>query len=62
MCGSYSRDSRRDARKDATRETDKRPERRAEAKDFKFWAFPWRRKEFTVQEQENAPDKTGEKV
>jgi hypothetical protein len=33
-----------------------------EAKDFKFWAFPWRRREFTVQEPEQAPDRTGEKV
>ncbi|MFE5837429.1 hypothetical protein [Arthrobacter sp. NPDC056493] len=62
MCGSYSRDFRRDARKVATRETDKRPERHAEAKDFRFWAFPWRRRESTVQEPEKAPDRTGEKV
>ncbi|MFE4837930.1 hypothetical protein ACFRAU_25010 [Arthrobacter sp. NPDC056691] len=62
MCGSYSRDFRRDTRKDATRETDKRPERHAEAKDFRFWAFPWRRRESTVQEPEKAPDRTGEKV
>jgi len=62
MCGSYSRESRRDARKDATRETHKRQERQAEAKEFKFWAFPWRRREFTVQEPEKAPGRTGEKV
>ncbi|KRE59417.1 hypothetical protein ASG92_22590 [Arthrobacter sp. Soil736] len=62
MCGSYSKDFRRDAWKDATRETETRQERRVEAKDFKFWSFPWRRREFTVQEPEKAPDRTGEKV
>ena len=44
MCGSDSREFRRDATKDAPRETGKRRERRVEAKDFKFWAFPWRRR------------------
>lgn len=62
MCGSYGKEFRRDARKDATRETDKRLERRVKAKDFKFWAFPWRRREFTVKEPEKAPDRTGQKV
>ena len=62
MCGSYSRESRRGARKDAARADDRRQEHRAEAKDFKFWAFPWRRREFTVQEPEKAPGRTGEKV
>jgi hypothetical protein len=62
MCGSYGKNYRRDSEKDATRETDKRPEPRVEARDFKFWAFPWRRREFTVREPEPAPDRTGEKV
>lgn len=62
MCGSYSKGFRRDARKDATRETGKRTEHRVETKNFKFWAFPWRRREFTVQEPERAPDRAGEKV
>jgi hypothetical protein len=62
MCHSYNKDFRRDIKKDATRKPEERPESRAEAKDFRFWAFPWRRREFTVQEREPVVDRTGEKA
>ncbi|TSE15754.1 hypothetical protein B1A87_007435 [Arthrobacter sp. KBS0703] len=62
MCGSYGKEFRRDVRKDATQESDKRPERREKDKDFRFWAFPWRRGEFTAQEPEKAPDRTVDRV
>ena len=38
-----------------------RPEPRAEAPDFKFWAFPRRSREFTVEEPAKA-DRTRERV
>jgi hypothetical protein len=62
MCYGYSRDFRRDVKKDASQEPEKRPEPRVEAKDTKFWAFPRRSREFTVEEAEPAVDRTREKV
>ncbi len=61
MCYGYSRDFRRDIKKDASREPEERPEPRVDAKDFKFWAFPRRSREFTVEEPATA-DRTREKV
>ena len=52
MCYPYNRDFWRDTRKDAAKESEDRPEPRAEAKEFRFWAFPRRSKEFTVEEPE----------
>ncbi|WP_427130705.1 hypothetical protein [Pseudarthrobacter sp. S9] len=62
MCYPYNRDFRRDIRKDAAQEPEERPETRVEAKDFKFWAFPRRSREFTVEEPETVVDRTREKV
>ena len=63
MCYGYNRDFGRDIKKDASREPEERPEPRVEAKDSKFWAFPRRSREFTVEEPETAPvDRTREKV
>ncbi len=61
MCYQYNRDFRRDIKKDASQESEERPEPRVEAKDFKFWAFPRRSREFTVEEPATA-DRTREKV
>ena len=61
MCYSYNRDFQRDTRKDETKETEARPEPRAKVPDFKFWAFPRRHREFTVEEPATA-DRTREKV
>ncbi|MGY2745330.1 hypothetical protein [Arthrobacter sp. UYCu723] len=61
MCYQYNRDFRRDVQKDAAKEPEVRPEPRVEAKDFKFWAFPRRSREFTVEEPAMA-DRTSEKV
>ncbi|WP_426979087.1 hypothetical protein ACQCSU_07350 [Pseudarthrobacter sp. O4] len=61
MCYQYNRDFRRDVQKDAAKEPEVRPEPRVEAKDFKFWAFPRRSREFTVEEPATA-DRTSEKV
>ena len=49
MCYQYNRDFRRDTRKDAAQETEERPEPRGEAKEGRFWGFPRRSKEFTVE-------------
>jgi hypothetical protein len=62
MCYSNYKDFGRDTRKDAAREPKERREPRAEAKDFKFWAFPRRSKEFTVEEPEKVADRSREKV
>ncbi|MET3920309.1 hypothetical protein [Arthrobacter sp. UYEF20] len=61
MCYQYNRDFRRDVQKDAAKEPEVRPEPRVDAKDFKFWAFPRRSREFTVEEPATA-DRTREKV
>ncbi|MCU1510371.1 MAG: hypothetical protein JWM01_252 [Arthrobacter sp.] len=61
MCYQYNRDFGRDVRKDAAKESEERAEPRAEEKDVRFWAFPRRSREFTVEEP--APvDRTREKV
>ena len=62
MCYPYNRDYWRDTRKDAARETEERTEPRVEAKEFKFWDFPRRNKEFTVEEPEKVVDRPREKV
>jgi hypothetical protein len=62
MCYPYNREFRRDIKKDATKEPEERPEPRVEAKDYKFWAFPRSRREFTAQESEPDIDRTREKV
>jgi len=62
MCYSYNRDSWRDTRKDAAKDSEDRPETRAEAPEFRFWAFPRRSKEFTVEEPEKVRDRAREKV
>jgi hypothetical protein len=61
MCYQYHRDFRRDVQKDATKESDERREPRAEEKGVKFWAFPRRTREFTVEEPATV-DRTREKV
>lgn len=61
MCYPYNRDFRRDIKKDESKENEPRPEPRAEAPNFKFWAFPRRSREFTVEEPAIA-DRTREKV
>jgi hypothetical protein len=62
MCYSNYKDFGRDTRKDAARETKERREPRVEAKEFKFWAFPRRSKEFTVEEPDKVADRSREKV
>jgi hypothetical protein len=62
MCYSNYKDFGRDTRKDTARETKERREPRVEAKEFKFWAFPRRSKEFTVEEPEKVADRSREKV
>ncbi len=61
MCYQYNREFRRDIKKDEAKESEARPEPRAEAPDFKFWAFPRRSREFTVEEPAKA-DRTRERV
>ena len=61
MCYQYNRDFRRDIKKDATKEPEERPEPRVEAKEFSFWAFPRRSREFTVEDPATV-DRTREKV
>jgi len=61
MCYQYNRDFGRDTRKDAAKESEKRAEPRAEEKDVKFWAFPRRSREFTVEEPATV-DRTRERV
>jgi hypothetical protein len=66
MCYGYNKDFGRDTRKDASRKPEERlqpeemPEPRVEAKDFKFWAFPRRHREFSAPEP--VVDRTREKV
>jgi hypothetical protein len=66
MCYGYNKDFGRDTRKDASREPEERPqpevqpEPRVEARDFKFWAFPRRRRVFDAPEP--VVDRTREKV
>jgi hypothetical protein len=62
MCYQYNKDFRRDTSKDAVRETEERPEPRVEAKEGRFWGFPRRSKEFTVEEPETVVDRPREKV
>ena len=61
MCYQYNREFRRDIQKDEAKDTEVRPEPRAEAPGFKFWAFPRRSREFTVEEPATT-DRTREKV
>nr|WP_310061981.1 hypothetical protein [Arthrobacter ginsengisoli] len=61
MCYPYNREFRRDIKKDESKETEARPEPRVEAPDFKFWAFPRRSREFTVEDPATA-DRTRERV
>ncbi|MDZ4092515.1 MAG: hypothetical protein U1D68_15050 [Arthrobacter sp.] len=61
MCYQYNREFRRDIKKDEPKETEVRPEPRAEASGNKFWAFPRRSREFTVEEPATT-DRTREKV
>ena len=61
MCYQYNREFRRDIKKDEAREPEARPEPRAETPDFKFWAFPRRSREFTVEDPAQA-DRTRERV
>lgn len=61
MCYQYNRDFRRDIKKDEATEPKARPEPRAKAPDFKFWAFPRRSRESTVEEPAQA-DRTRERV
>lgn len=61
MCYQYHRDFRRDVEKDAAKEPEVRPEPRVEEEGFKFWAFPRRSREFTVEEPATV-DRTREKV
>ena len=44
------------------RESEERPEPRVEAKGSRFWDFPRRSKEFTVEEPETVVDRPREKV
>lgn len=68
MCYPSNREFRWDTKKDAVREPEGRRETipeagtepRVEAKDFKFWAFPRRRREHTATEP--VADRTREKV
>jgi hypothetical protein len=62
MCYPYNRDYWRETKKDAAQETEDRTEPRVEAKEFKFWDFPRRSKEFTVEEPEKVVDRPREKV
>ena len=61
MCYPYNREFRRDIKKDEPKETEAHPEPRVEASDFKFWAFPRRSREFTVEEPATA-DRSRERV
>lgn len=61
MCYQYNRDFGRDVRKDAEKEPEVRPEPRVEEKDSKFWSFPRRSREFTVEEPATV-DRASEKV
>lgn len=61
MCYQYNREFRRDIKKDEAKESEARPEPRVEAPGFKFWAFPRRSREFTVEEPAQA-DRTSERV
>jgi hypothetical protein len=61
MCYQYHRDFRQDVQRDAAKESEERPEPRVEEKDFKFWTFPRRSREFTVEEPATV-DRTREKV
>lgn len=67
MCHSYNKDFRQDVKKEADRESDRRsettPSARSEQRertDFKFWAFPRRRRESAAQEP--IVDRSREKV
>jgi hypothetical protein len=61
MCYQYYKDFGLDVRKDAAKESEERPEPRVEEKDVKFWDFPRRSREFTVEEPATV-DRTREKV
>lgn len=61
MCYQYNREFRQDTKKAESKDTEVRPEPRAETPGFKFWAFPRRSREFTVEEPA-ATDRTREKV
>lgn len=61
MCYGYNKDFRRDTKKDASQEPMERPEPKVDAKDFMFWAFPRRHREFT-NDPEPVIDRTRERV
>lgn len=61
MCYGYYKDFQRDTRKDASRKSEERPEPKVDAKDFTFWAFPRRHREFT-NDPEPVIDRTRERV
>ncbi|BAS17894.1 hypothetical protein AHiyo8_61970 [Arthrobacter sp. Hiyo8] len=61
MCYGYNKDFRRDTRKDASQEPEERPEPKVDAKDFMFWAFPRRYREFR-NDPEPVIDRTRERV
>ncbi|MBO1268335.1 hypothetical protein [Arthrobacter cavernae] len=61
MCYPYSKDYRWDTKKDASREPEERPEPRVDAKDFSFWVFPRRHREFR-NDPEPVIDRSRERV
>jgi hypothetical protein len=61
MCYGYYKEFGRDTRKDETKEPEERPEPKVEAKDFMFWTFPRRHREF-ADEPEPVIDRTRERV
>jgi hypothetical protein len=63
MCYQYNREFRRDKKDEAKepKETTVRPEPRVESPGLKFWPFPRRSREFTVEEPATT-DRTREKV
>ena len=61
MCYPYNKEFRRDIKKDESTDTEERPEPRVESPGFKFWAFPRRSREFTVEEPATT-DRTRGKV
>ncbi|GAP56930.1 hypothetical protein AHiyo6_34950 [Arthrobacter sp. Hiyo6] len=67
MCYSHNKDFRQDVKKEVGRESGRRSERTPSARseprehlDFKFWAFPRRRRESAPQEP--VVDRSSEKV
>ena len=61
MCYGYYKDYRRETQKDTKPEPEERPEPKVEVKDFTFWPFPRRHREFT-NDPEPVIDRTRERV